>query len=107
MTCVVTDNCLGCKFTACVAACPVDCFCEDERMVYVDPSHCIGCKACVNECPVHALYMDYELPAHLAHWVKINADKVESGEALPITRRKPPLPGAEARMKALGFKPRE
>jgi ferredoxin len=103
MPLVVTGNCDGCKFTTCVAACPADCFCEDARMVYIDPAHCINCRACLFECPVNAIYDEPDLPPHLAHWAGINREKCFSGEAKPIGARKEPLPTAEARRRELGF----
>jgi NAD-dependent dihydropyrimidine dehydrogenase PreA subunit len=37
MTHVVTDNCHLCRFTDCVAVCPVECFHADEERTYIDP----------------------------------------------------------------------
>ena len=54
---VVTDNCVGCRFTYCVSVCPVDCFHGDEQMLYIDPGVCIDCGACEPQCPVHAIDM--------------------------------------------------
>jgi ferredoxin len=101
MTFVVTENCNGCKFTDCVAVCPVECFHEDEKILYIDPEECIDCGACTPECPVEAIYDESELPDHLQKWMQINADKAAQ---LPvITEQKDPLPGAEERKKELGF----
>lgn len=101
MTFVVTGNCTGCRFTDCVAVCPVDCFHADDSMVYIDPEECIDCGACVSECPVDAIYEVKELPAELAHWQKLNADRAPS---LPIVSEEQyPLPGAIVRKKKLGF----
>ena len=101
MTFVVTENCDGCKFTDCVAVCPVECFHEDDKMLYIDPDECIDCGACVPECPVEAIFDESELPDHQQKWLQINADKAA---ALPvITEQKDPLPGAEERKKELGF----
>ena len=52
MAYVVTDNCVDCRFTQCVAVCPVQCFHVDETMVYIDPESCIDCAGCVAACPV-------------------------------------------------------
>jgi ferredoxin len=101
MTFVVTENCNGCKFTDCVAVCPVECFHEDEKMLYIDPEECIDCGACAPECPVEAIFDESEVPDHLQEWIQINADKAAS---LPvITEQKDPLPGAEEKKKELGF----
>jgi len=101
MTFVVTENCNGCKFTDCVAVCPVECFHEDEKMLYIDPEECIDCGACAPECPVEAIYDESEVPDHLQGWIQINADK--AAELPTIAEQKDPLPGAEERKKELGF----
>lgn len=101
MTFVVTSNCQNCRFTDCVAVCPVECFHGDEKMLYIDPDECIDCGACVPECPVEAIYDESELPEELSEWVEINAKKAPD---LPsVTETGTPLPTAEDRRKELGF----
>jgi ferredoxin len=101
MAFVVTGNCKGCRFTDCVAVCPVECFHADDQMLYIDPDECIDCGACVPECPVEAIYDETELPDELQSWKQLNADKAPG---LPvITETGDPLPGAEERKKELGF----
>lgn len=101
MTFVVTSNCQRCRFTDCVAVCPVECFHADNEMLYIDPDECIDCGACVPECPVEAIYDETELPDDQSKWLQVNADKAPS---LPvITETQEPLPTAEARKKELGF----
>ena len=101
MTFVVTDNCKGCRFTDCVAVCPVDCFHADDEMLYIDPNECIDCGACVPECPVEAIYDEAQLPEELNHWIQVNADK---SPTLPVINQKQdPSPGAEERKAKLGF----
>ncbi|MCC6216524.1 MAG: ferredoxin family protein [Polyangiaceae bacterium] len=101
MTFVVTENCKGCRFTDCVAVCPVDCFHGDDEMLYIDPDECIDCGACVPECPVEAIFDESQVPEEYEHWKKINADKASG---LPsVTQKTSPLPGAEERKKQLGL----
>jgi len=101
MTFVVTDNCKGCRFTDCVAVCPVECFHGDDEMLYIDPEECIDCGACVPECPVEAIYDEAQLPDDKSDWLQINADKAKD---LPVVAEKgDPLPGAEERKEELGF----
>jgi ferredoxin len=103
MTFVVTDNCQHCRYTDCVAVCPVQCFHADAEMLYIDPAVCIDCGACVPECPVEAIYEEGTLPADQQHWLAINAEK---SEKLPlITEKTEPLRSAEERAKTLGFSP--
>ncbi|MBK6921731.1 MAG: ferredoxin family protein [Deltaproteobacteria bacterium] len=101
MTFVVTSNCNGCRFTDCVAVCPVECFHGDDKMLYIDPDECIDCGACVPECPVEAIYDETELPDDQQVWKQTNADKAKG---LPVVNEKgTPSPGAEDRKKELGF----
>jgi len=101
MTFVVTDNCQGCRFTDCVAVCPVDCFHGDAEMLYIDPNECIDCGACVPECPVEAIFDESQLPDDKKPWIATNAEK---SLALPVINAKgDPLPGAEERKEKLGF----
>jgi ferredoxin len=101
MTFVVTSNCNGCRFTDCVAVCPVECFHADDKMLYIDPDECIDCGACVPECPVEAIYDETELPDNMQEWKATNAERAKS---LPvINEHQDALPGADDRKKELGF----
>jgi ferredoxin len=101
MTFVVTDNCKGCRFTDCVAVCPVDCFHADGEMLYIDPNECIDCGACVPECPVEAIYDEAQLPEEMTKWLQLNADLAPK---LPVINEKQDgLPGADERKAKLGF----
>ncbi|MEZ5990422.1 MAG: hypothetical protein R3F30_15170 [Planctomycetota bacterium] len=44
---VVTGRCVDCRYTDCVAVCPVDCFYEikDPAMLVIDPDTCIDACA--------------------------------------------------------------
>ena len=42
MTHVVTEACIRCKYTDCVAVCPVDCFHEGPNFLVIDPAACIA-----------------------------------------------------------------
>jgi ferredoxin len=101
MAFVVTENCQRCRFTDCVAVCPVDCFHGDDEMLYIDPEECIDCGACVPECPVEAIFDEAQLPDKLHSWVKINLDKAVKLPVINDTQE--PLPTAIARKKELGF----
>lgn len=75
MSYIIGNACDGVCDTACVNVCPVDCIhgpiqingrglevkgmSKEELMgkqLYIDPSVCIDCGACVPECPVKAIY---------------------------------------------------
>ena len=69
---VVTEACIGCKYTDCVEVCPVDCFYEGPNFLAIHPDECIDCNACVPVCPVEAIYADDELPEAQAHYAEWN-----------------------------------
>lgn len=101
MTFVVTDNCQRCRFTDCVAVCPVDCFHGDAEMLYIDPNECIDCGACVPECPVEAIFDETQLADDKKSWIKLNAER--AGGLPVINTKQDPYPGAEERKEKLGF----
>lgn len=70
MTYVVTENCIACKYTDCVDACPVDCFHEGEVMLVINPDECIDCGVCVPECPAEAISADSDEGAE--EWIAFN-----------------------------------
>jgi ferredoxin len=91
---VVTEPCKGCKFTDCVEVCPVDCFYEGEDMVFINPGECIGCGACVPECPVEAIYAEGDVPETWTSYVALNADM--ANRSPHIDEKKDPLPTCHA-----------
>ena len=72
---IVTANCNDCKYTDCCVVCPVECFYQDETMLYIDPADCIDCEACVPECPVEAIFAEANTPSQWLSYIQINADK--------------------------------
>ena len=72
---IVTENCNDCKYTDCCVVCPVECFYQDETMLYIDPVDCIDCEACVPECPVEAIYAEANTPAQWTSYIQLNAEK--------------------------------
>ena len=73
MTFVVTDNCIKCKYTDCVAVCPVDAFFEGPNFLVIDPEICIDCELCVPECPAEAIFQDTDLPIEHTDFLLLNA----------------------------------
>ncbi|HPH67878.1 MAG TPA: ferredoxin family protein [Kofleriaceae bacterium] len=111
---VVADPCVKCKYTDCVAVCPVDCFYEGKNSLAINPDECIDCGACEPECPTTAIFEESELPGKWAIYKDINA--VVSGAKSKgdvdaakwpanlqgdvttwpnITAKKPAMPGAD------------
>ena len=92
---VVCEPCRDCRYTDCVAVCPVDCFHEADRILYIDPEVCIDCAVCVPECPVEAIYPDFDVPKTWTSYIELNA--LEAMKHPTITETKDPLPGAPLR----------
>lgn len=119
MAYVVADPCVKCKYTDCVAVCPVDCFHEGANSLIINPDECIDCGACEPECPTSAIFEEDDLPEKWAPYAEINAvfsgaksaddaatdgwpqavidaAKADGFEAWPvITEQKDPLPNAD------------
>lgn len=74
MTFVVTDNCIKCKYTDCVAVCPVDAFFEGPNFLVIDPDICIDCELCVPECPADAIVQDEKISPDQAQFLELNAE---------------------------------
>jgi ferredoxin len=91
MAYVVTSACFGCKYTDCVAVCPTDSFREGDQMLYIDPDGCIDCDACRIECPVEAIFPEWEVPAEQKDFIQLNAEM--AANCPPIFEKKEPLAG--------------
>jgi NAD-dependent dihydropyrimidine dehydrogenase PreA subunit len=66
---------------SCLEVCPADCirprpddpeFATVEQL-YIDPTSCIDCEACVPACPVDAVQHAERLPSEHAEYAAINA----------------------------------
>ena len=78
MTHVVAEPCFACKYTDCVVVCPVECFYEGEKMLYIHPDECIDCGACEPECPVTAIFPEEDVPGAQRQYIQINRDVFKS-----------------------------
>lgn len=87
MAYVVTQPCFGCKDTACVGVCPVDCFHEGEQMLYIDPEECICCAACVSVCPVSAIFEEDEVPTQWRDFIALNAEMAPKTPSITTPRQ--------------------
>ena len=85
MTYVVTEPCIKCKYTDCVAVCPVDAFHEGPNFMVIDPEECIDCSLCVDECPVNAIFNEPDLPEEYLHYVTLNSALTKTW---PLTKDK-------------------
>jgi ferredoxin len=114
MTYVVTRLCQGCKDTACMTVCPVDCFYEPNEpsaelpdMLYINPDECIDCDACVPECPWEAIVAEDDVPEAFQADTVLNkqcldhADKFK--KAVNIDKPQPSPDEIEANKKKWGL----
>ncbi len=93
MTHVVAEPCINCKYTECVAVCPVDCFYEGVNTLVIHTEECIDCGACVPVCPATAIFSEDDLPEKWKEYLEI-AEKVQ--EDWPnISEKKDGMPGAD------------
>src|SRR5687768_15246769 len=81
MAYVVADPCIKCKYTDCVAVCPVECFYEGKNSLVIHPDECIDCGACEPECPTTAIFEESALPDKWKAFKELNA--VLSGARSP------------------------
>lgn len=93
MAFVVTDNCIQCKYTDCVAVCPADAFYEGPNFLVINPDECIDCDLCPVECPADAIYQEEEVPKDQLEFIELNAELAKHWPR--ITQVKPPLPQAK------------
>jgi Fe-S-cluster-containing dehydrogenase component len=84
---VVTESCLGIcanpkipreffKHPICIDVCPVNGIKTvegEDQMYFIDPTLCIGCKACWYECPVEAIYAKEDVPEAWKEYIELNA----------------------------------
>ena len=74
MAFVVGDNCIKCKYTDCVAVCPVDAFFEGPNFLAIDPAICIDCSLCEPECPADAIFQEDAVPLDQIEFIELNAE---------------------------------
>ena len=73
MAYIVAEPCVKCKYTDCVAVCPVECFYEGVNSLVIHPDECIDCGACEPECPTTAIFEESALPEKWKAFVDVNA----------------------------------
>ncbi len=93
MTYVVAEPCVKCKYTDCVAVCPVAAFRQGPNFLVIDPDVCIDCDLCVPECPVEAIFAEDDVPEKWSEYTELNARLAKQWPE--ITEKQDPLPTAE------------
>ncbi len=80
MTYVITAPCIA--DYSCLEFCPIDCISPgpedgdfgDAEQLYIDPTRCIDCAACVEACPVLAIFHEDKLPEKWQRYTQVNRD---------------------------------
>lgn len=70
MTYVITEACTDVMDRSCVGVCPVACIhpevgepgADTVRQLFINPRDCIDCDACLQVCPVDAIYAQEDVP---------------------------------------------
>lgn len=93
MAYVVAEPCIACKYTDCVAVCPVEAFHEGQNFLVINPDVCIDCGACVPECPTEAIFDEEELPEKWNEYIQLNQELAE--EWPMIDEQKSPMDSAD------------
>jgi NAD-dependent dihydropyrimidine dehydrogenase PreA subunit len=70
---VICAPCTEVKTGECARVCPVDCIHDAGDQYAINPIECIDCGACVDVCPVQAIFYEDEVPAQWEHFKMKNA----------------------------------
>jgi NAD-dependent dihydropyrimidine dehydrogenase PreA subunit len=84
---IIGSPCIDVRDRSCIEECPVDCIYEGARKLYINPTECIDCGACMPVCPVEAITMDRRTPASELVFVRDNDDffhSVLAGRDRPV-----------------------
>ena len=46
---------------------------DQAEMLYIDPEECIDCDACVEACPVDAIFSEDQVPEEWQRFTELNA----------------------------------
>ena len=87
MAYIITEPCIGTKDTACADVCPVDCIhpapgeehFQESTKLYIDPTECIDCDACIEACPVDATMSEDDVPVQWEIFREIDRVYFEDG----------------------------
>jgi ferredoxin len=92
---VITRLCVDCVDGACVDICPVDCIVahrppdrasELPNQLFINPEECIGCGACMPQCPWEAIFSEDDVPAELSDDIALNAESARRAQEFVVLR---------------------
>jgi NAD-dependent dihydropyrimidine dehydrogenase PreA subunit len=52
---------------------------DQHEQLYIDPAECIDCDACVEACPVDAIFAEDQVPPEWEGYIEINAAYYRNG----------------------------
>lgn len=105
------NACLHCKEASCTMACPTGaCYKNEEGLVVIDESLCIGCNYCAKNCPFNAI--SYDKSSGVVEKCTLCADRYSEGleplcstacptKAIKFASRQKILEYAQSRVEAL------
>jgi uncharacterized protein GlcG (DUF336 family)/NAD-dependent dihydropyrimidine dehydrogenase PreA subunit len=109
MTYVIAEPCVNLKDATCVQVCPVDCIhttAQDDQY-FIDPDVCIECEQCALVCPVHAIFIDTELPDEWHAFKEKNAEffrgRKEGIMAVPVAKAMEMISAAHQKAEQIGI----
>ena len=80
---VICAPCIDVVDKTCMEVCPSEAIhlaedtslpeAERKNMAYINPDECADCGACVDECPVEAIFPEDEVPEEWAEFIDLNA----------------------------------
>ena len=71
---IICQPCTGTQDRACQTACPVDCIHDvGAGHLIIDPKGCVDCGACIEVCPVSAIFEERRVPTEWRPFIDINA----------------------------------
>ena len=69
---VIAEPCINVKDKACVEVCPVEAIYEGADQLFIHPDECIDCGACEPVCPTKAISNAEDTPEEWTRFVELN-----------------------------------
>jgi NAD-dependent dihydropyrimidine dehydrogenase PreA subunit len=76
---IITEACIETKDKACLLVCPANCIAEGKQQLYIDPSRCVDCGACISACPMSAIFPADQVPTEWHGYIDKNRLFFEAG----------------------------
>ena len=70
--CVADYSCVEICPVGCISPAPTEDGFTDAEQMYINPEVCINCGACLDACPVLAIFEEGCLPSKWRHYAQVN-----------------------------------